>query len=279
VSEPASRQQDLYLCGQHGLPGVVAEPSRHHVYITERVAARYTDPCQCMMGDAALIKEGAAQVLIGGLPAARRGVETVDGGQVLLGEPMVLIGGDLFSLPPCISIDSNDAAFQAKVLADLYKIGSTESGQALFASIEASGRTWTICPGPPPDSSDPNSVTRPDSKESEPASTDGTGTNATTYFNPDHKSDDPSDSTLFHEGMHADDITNGTADTQCYPNPGGCPDPCRGGELRAVGLPPYNDPNQYPYSQNTYNQERGYPTHSSYGKGPCPPTPGGPCRR
>jgi uncharacterized Zn-binding protein involved in type VI secretion len=55
-------------------------------------AARVSDEATCV-GPIDMIVMGSLTVLIGKLPAARIGDETVHGGVIITGEPTVLIGG------------------------------------------------------------------------------------------------------------------------------------------------------------------------------------------
>jgi uncharacterized Zn-binding protein involved in type VI secretion len=55
-------------------------------------AARVGDMCVCV-GPPDVIAMGSATVLIGGMPAARMGDMTVHGGAIMMGFPMVMIGG------------------------------------------------------------------------------------------------------------------------------------------------------------------------------------------
>jgi uncharacterized Zn-binding protein involved in type VI secretion len=279
---PAAREDHPYLCGADPVTGVIDSPDQRHVKIVGLRAARFSDACSCVLGHASPIAEGAAQVLIGGLPAARLGVKSLNGGHLLSGEPTVLIGGDLFALPPGIIIEGGPF-FQAVVLKDLYKLGSTAAGKALFADLKEEGRKWTIAPGPSPDGktyshtvTDPQLETPRDldgdwsfkkphpTTKDDPRSIDGTGIDAKTYYNP---SQSEADSHLLHEGVHASDINAGIADERPCPNPGGEEDHIPAGERKATGLPPYDDPDEYPFSQNKYNKEHGYPPYRYYGPG------------
>jgi uncharacterized Zn-binding protein involved in type VI secretion len=62
------------------------------VLIGSMPAARATDMATCV-GPPDVIVKGSVTVLIGGLPAARMGDLTAHGGTIVMGFPMVLIGG------------------------------------------------------------------------------------------------------------------------------------------------------------------------------------------
>jgi len=264
MSSPASRYTDGYLCTQHMIHSEIARPDPPEVFIGGQIAAKLSDFCTCGLGHISPIAEGASEVLVRGMPAARIGVKSLDGGVVIWGEPTVLIGSSTFALPSCITI-VGDPGFQSKVLQDMVLIASTKSGKLLLAQIAdagAKGRKVTICQtsGRSHTDTDPRlekerqlpggGVTYND-----PRSTDGTGTDAKIYYNPA-----AGDATLFHETVHANDITHGTADEHVCDNPGGdtLTKTCLCGERKAVGLPPYDDPNKYPFSENKYREERGY---------------------
>ena len=93
---PAARIGDLHLCP--GLePGAIAHiggpivMGQANVLIGGLPAARVGDQALCV-GPPDSISEGSETVLIGGLPAARLGDPTEHGGVVVLGSMNVLIG-------------------------------------------------------------------------------------------------------------------------------------------------------------------------------------------
>jgi uncharacterized Zn-binding protein involved in type VI secretion len=72
--------------------GPILPPGCPTVLIGKMPAARATDMCICV-GPPDVIAKGSATVLIGKLPAARMGDLTAHGGSIVMGFPMVLIGG------------------------------------------------------------------------------------------------------------------------------------------------------------------------------------------
>lgn len=100
MGQPASRLTDMHVCPMvtPGLPpiphvgGPVSGPGCPTVLIGKLPAARATDMCVCV-GPPDVIAKGSVTVLIGKLPAARLGDLTAHGGTVVLGLPLVLIGG------------------------------------------------------------------------------------------------------------------------------------------------------------------------------------------
>lgn len=97
---PAARLTDMHTCPMQtpGLPpiphvgGPVIGPGAPTVLIGKLPAARVTDNCVCV-GPPDTIVKGSATVMICGLPAARIGDTTAHGGQIVLGEFTVMIGG------------------------------------------------------------------------------------------------------------------------------------------------------------------------------------------
>lgn len=283
MSAPASRYTDAYLCTTHMIHHEVYRPDPPNVFIGGQLPVKLGDLCSCPLGHFSPIAEGASEVLIRGLPAARMGVKSLDGGVVLWGEQTVLIGSETFALPPCITIEGT-FDYQAQVLRDLYKIGSTKQGQMLFASLAASGHKVRIHLGKE------SAVTYTDPKRDVPEGDDfnlpdaynNKGTDSQIEYNPwdvEHERkefrtpDGSRDPTLFHELVHADDMAHGRLDNSTCDNPGGLKgkgppfdeDPCKSGERDATGLPTPAHPNGRPYSENQYRKERGYKERDHWG--------------
>jgi uncharacterized Zn-binding protein involved in type VI secretion len=97
---PAARLADFHQCPMvtPGVPpiphvgGPIVGPGAANVLIGSIPAARVGDTCVCV-GPPDTIVKGSATVLIGGMPAARMGDSTAHGGTIMLGLPTVLIGG------------------------------------------------------------------------------------------------------------------------------------------------------------------------------------------
>jgi uncharacterized Zn-binding protein involved in type VI secretion len=284
MSEPAARISDIILCRAHGNQGPVFYPGADEVYIGGCDAARYTDLAMCNSSHVSPLAEGAAMVLINGLPAARLGHTTLDGAILITGEASVLIGGETFSPPDFISIHG-DAGFQAKVLKDLYLISCTPSGKKLFASLAATGHKVDIQLGTKEDNNSYRGLTTSvpprlnpppgDDEPNDPRAYDGTGIDSLVKYNPDMDTQGypewgrppnySPDVTLFHELTHADGMAHGEMDRNWYPNPPSIIRPrAKGGERRAMGLSPYDDESKYPFSENSYRRDRGYMTSPVY---------------
>ncbi|HUS92320.1 MAG TPA: PAAR domain-containing protein [Phycisphaerae bacterium] len=93
---PAARIGDMHTCPMvtgvvpHvGGPIVIGCPM---VMIGFMPAARVGDMCVCVGPPDSIVK-GSATVMIGGMPAARIGDNTAHGGVIVVGFPMVMIGG------------------------------------------------------------------------------------------------------------------------------------------------------------------------------------------
>jgi uncharacterized Zn-binding protein involved in type VI secretion len=175
-----------------------------------------------------------------------------------------------------------DPYFQAKVVRDLGLLRKTRSGRTMMRSLSRSGRTVTVVhdggngnfaralPGP---AGEPRGFLQADGAPGEPADVlvgvdpdrtklparPGTAVAQAPWANPPHR---PADVGLFHELIHADDFAHGRADGRPGANSGpraGTPVPRA--ELRAVGLPPYEDS---AYSENKYRTERGLAPRTFY---------------
>jgi len=100
MGQPAARAGDMHVCPMltPGVPpiphvgGPVMPPGCPTVLIGKMPAARATDMCVCV-GPPDVIAKGSMTVLIGKMPAARMGDLTAHGGTIVLGCPVVLIGG------------------------------------------------------------------------------------------------------------------------------------------------------------------------------------------
>jgi uncharacterized Zn-binding protein involved in type VI secretion len=172
---------------------------------------------------------------------------------------------------------TGDAEFQAKVVRDLDKISSTESGQKLLESMGNSGQNCTIRPF---DATNNSASAWTDPTPSGPGPYDGydpvangsgNGADTQVWYDPDEngisdppydtqdwasEENMPSDVTLFHEMTHCDDMMNGTMDDTVAPgNAEG------NNERRAVGLPPYDSEE---FSENTYREDQGLPERTFY---------------
>jgi len=100
MGQPAARIGDMHVCPMvtPGVPpfphvgGPILPPGCPTVLIGKVPAARATDMCTCV-GPPDVIAKGSVTVLIGKMPAARMGDLTAHGGTIVVGFPMVLIGG------------------------------------------------------------------------------------------------------------------------------------------------------------------------------------------
>ena len=94
---PAARAGDMHVCPMvtgvvPHVGGPILPPGCPTVLIGGMPAARATDMAVCV-GPPDLIVKGSATVLIGNMPAARMLDNCAHGGMIVMGFPMVLIGG------------------------------------------------------------------------------------------------------------------------------------------------------------------------------------------
>ena len=94
---PAARINDMHVCPLSDGPkshvgGPIVGPGAPTVLIGGMPAAVVGDMATCT-GPPDTIAAGSGTVLIGGKPAARVGDTTAHGGQIILGEFTVIIGG------------------------------------------------------------------------------------------------------------------------------------------------------------------------------------------
>ncbi|GAB2808477.1 PAAR domain-containing protein [Ferruginibacter profundus] len=97
---PAARLTDFHECPMQTpavvpiphVGGPVTGPGAANVLIGGLPAARVGDMLVCVGPPDSIIK-GSATVMIGGMPAARMGDQTAHGGQIVVGAFNVMIGG------------------------------------------------------------------------------------------------------------------------------------------------------------------------------------------
>jgi uncharacterized Zn-binding protein involved in type VI secretion len=98
---PAARITDFHQCPMQtpAVPapiphvgGPVIGPGAPTVLIGGLPAAKVGDMCVCVGPPDSIVK-GSSTVKIGGMPAARLGDKTAHGGQIMLGDFTVMIGG------------------------------------------------------------------------------------------------------------------------------------------------------------------------------------------
>ena len=97
---PAARVGDMHVCPMQTpavvpiphVGGPILPPGSPTVLIGGMPAAVVGGMCVCV-GPPDVIVKGSATVLIGGMPAARLGDSTAHGGTIVMGFPMVEIGG------------------------------------------------------------------------------------------------------------------------------------------------------------------------------------------
>jgi type VI secretion system secreted protein VgrG len=160
-------------------------------------------------------------------------------------------------------IIGGDQAYQAKVLADLAKIGNTPTGAALLNDLDTSGHTTTIRPTVGGNST---SYDRPSDRFTQPDGTPGSGSNSTINYDPNNPTigsepweTRPSAIGLAHEMIHADqaahgNTTPGTTNNDAHPDPAnpGAIEQVNTREVETSGIPP-NDTR--PINENKIRSE------------------------
>jgi hypothetical protein len=204
--------------------------------------ARTSDLATCP-GPPDVIAQGAATVLVRGLPAARMADTCAHGGTIVIGFPTVLIGGPVFTARPItrtfkilswsweydygsgvtITEDPNDPTFQSRALGALIRLDTTPTGSRMLDTIEGSKRKVTVIPYVPPPGWGPfNAYCAPDDPGN--AATPGVGSDSTVAWDPDvhgfgpvgttpESSQPGSDIILGHEMTHATHNATGNAGT------------------------------------------------------------------
>lgn len=97
---PAARLTDFHECSMvtpapvpvPHVGGPITGPGEPTVLIGKLPAARVGDMLICVGPPDSIVK-GSMTVMIGGMPAARMGDMTAHGGQIILGDFTVMIGG------------------------------------------------------------------------------------------------------------------------------------------------------------------------------------------
>jgi len=207
---PAARAGDMHVCPMvtgvvPHVGGPILPPGCPTVLIGGMPDARIGDLGTCV-GPPDPIAMGASTVLIGGLPASRMTDMTSHGGTVIIGFPTVLIGN------PAVTININgDAAFAAAVQKALARILPTTSGVEWLRQMGLNGKAITIQP-----TNTANGFATPANGTN---AGNGTGTNTTIDWNPNHNVTDAglpgaqgtpgADVILAHEMVHALHNANG----------------------------------------------------------------------
>lgn len=100
MGQPAARLMDMHVCPMvtpapvpvPHVGGPISGPGAPTVLIGKMPAARATDMAVCV-GPPDVIAKGSMTVMIQKMPAARMGDLTAHGGSIVVGCPLVLIGG------------------------------------------------------------------------------------------------------------------------------------------------------------------------------------------
>jgi uncharacterized Zn-binding protein involved in type VI secretion len=265
-----ARETDAHVCLQ--IDGLVLPhvggpivPAAHLAVNAEGPqAARLADYAECAgPGTLDVVFEGAATVLVGGLPLAFLEAGTAHKGAVESSAATVEVGGPIFSLPPNIVV-KGDSTFQNKTIRDLYFLSTLPSGKALLERLAASGQTVTIIPGADPHNSacSGNAV----------AMGAGIPTDSTIEYNPNvaltaqdangQPIDQPPQTVLAHEMVHAMNNGEGNAHgDNPDPNPPASQPNIPEEEASAIGTGSHS--NDYP-TENSVRSDMGLPSRDNH---------------
>ena len=94
---PAARILDMHVCPMvtgivPHVGGPILPPGCPTVLVAFLPQARVSDMATCV-GPPDVVAKGSATVFVGSMPAARMGDLTAHGGTIVLGAPLVMIGG------------------------------------------------------------------------------------------------------------------------------------------------------------------------------------------
>jgi len=138
--QPAARPSAILVCPLHGVAPVAATPGATSVLVNGEPLVLLADITSC----GSVVAQGASTVLGAQLPAAHLLHAIVDSSVITAGcSPDVFIGGPTFELPTNFKIEGG-AAFQNKLLRDLYFLSQTEQGAKVIDRLANSGKTVTF---------------------------------------------------------------------------------------------------------------------------------------
>jgi uncharacterized Zn-binding protein involved in type VI secretion len=250
-------------------------------------AARLADYAGCA-GPLDVVFEGAATVLVRGLPFAGLGDHTAHQGVITTAAGTVTVGGPTFSLPPNFIV-KGDAAFQNALIRDLFFLSTLPSGRALIDRLARAGQPITFVPEATPDNSfcspssgiaagagiptgstisyNPNVgvVGYDDNRGTPTRNPDGT----TTWTNPNGSTvNEPPQSVLAHEMVHGLNNAEGNHHSGNDPMPpltqDGTPDgnqPIEEEEAAAIGTGSHSG--DYP-TENSVRSDMGLPRRDNH---------------
>lgn len=225
-------------------------------------AARLADYAFCM-GPQDVLFEGAATVLVGGLPFCRVLDKSAHGGPVVQGAAMVLVGGPAFSLPSNIQV-KGPPTYQNQVIRDLYFLSTTRTGREILNRLGSSGQPIEIVP-----ESDPHNSFCSPANPSDAAA--GTPTGSTISYNPavglqaydssNNTIDFPPQVVLAHEMVHALNNAEGNHSYGTDPSPPASEPGIAEEEARAIGTGSHSS--DFP-TENSLRQDLGMPRRDNH---------------
>lgn len=263
---PAARATDPHVCPMvtvlvPHVGGPILPPCAPLVFTGGPNQARVSDMATCV-GPPDVIAMGAAMVLVQGLPAARMTDQTVHGGMIAAGMPLVLIGGPVFALPPNIKIEGSPK-FQQMTIRDLYMLSTTPTGKTLLARLGAAGETVTIEP-----TNDKNGYC---SANNPLSALLGIPTGSTIQYNPNYRSNafdssgnmiaQPPQIILAHEMSHALANSEGDQKFGTDPSPPASERNIEEEEAQAIGTGSHTGRNP---SENSLRSDMGLPARDNH---------------
>ncbi len=260
----AAHMVDAHTCPAHG-GGPLVPAAPLPILVTSLTAARLADFATCL-GPTDVLFEGKSMVLAGGLPMSGVGHKTAHSGVIVSGAPSVQIGGPTFALPPNVNVEGN-AAYQNKVIRDLYLLSTTPTGRELLAKLGASGQPVTI-----KEYHGTNGYCTPNSGSD---ATNGKPTGSIIQYNPDYRSNaydssgnllaQPGQVILGHEMTHALANAEGRQAQGVDSNPPASEPRIEGEEAQAIGTGSHSGDVPPPRpNENSLRKDLGLPRRDNH---------------
>jgi uncharacterized Zn-binding protein involved in type VI secretion len=269
----ACRVSDLHLCPAFNvavphLGGSVLAAAPITVFAEGLPAARLGDFATCF-GPPDVLFEGAATVIVGGVPWVGRFHRTAHSGIMLMAASTVYVGDPKFTLPPQVTV-KGPPHFQNQVIRDMFLLSTTPSGKELFARIEAADQPITIVPEADPHNSFAAPLDGDKAKNGEPVG-------STVRYNPSvsisvfdaagNTIDEPPQIVLGHEMVHALNNAEGTHHFGTDPSPPASEPTIEEEEAATIGTGSHSGDG---LTENTFRDDLGLPRRDNHLGGPTP---------
>jgi uncharacterized Zn-binding protein involved in type VI secretion len=272
-----SRRIDFHDCPKsEALPhigGPILSMPPTEVLVTGLEAARLADYAACMGSVDDLVVQGAAMVLIKGLPVAHVSSHCEHGGSVKSGAPDVFVGGPTFELPSNFTFDGSKE-FKNRTVRDLYFLSTKPSGAEYLRRLGIANQTVTFR-----EHAGINGYCMPVNRSNQIA---GNPTGSVILYNPDYRSNaydasgnllaQPPQTILAHEMGHALHNAEGHFAQGQDPNPPASEPNIGAEESQAIGTGSYGG--AFP-TENTLRSELGLGRRDNHfgSGGPAPGEP------